>query len=195
MNGEGLVHAYLCDLSILPYPEQLKWKAHNVEPEGGLAKRAWERDFMAQWSTDYDPLLSLRQILQEFPNKDDKGMASALWALGTPPQGRDLNFLGYVVTSSKKVFEDQITALAQIIVEGLSRGEVNRLADELECRDKTLGSLKQLGKVLETLKVDPSFPSRSSIRSLRFKGYEAPRLPTAGHRRSRGINGRSSVSC
>ncbi|MFT3840764.1 MAG: hypothetical protein QM723_27485 [Myxococcaceae bacterium] len=157
VNEEGLVHAYLCDLSLLPHPEQLKWKAHNVAPDGGIAKRAWERDFMAEWPSDYDPLVSLRQALQEFPAADSNGAPTAIWALGHLPPGRDLNFLGYVVTSSRKEFDDQVAALVQIVVEGLNRGEINRLGDELGCReDKQLGSLKQLGKVLDSLKVDPS---------------------------------------
>lgn len=157
VNEEGLVHAYLCDLSLLPYQEQLRWKAHNVAPDGGLAKRAWERDFMAEWQSDYDPLVSLREALREFPAADSNGSPTAIWTLGNPPPGRDLNFLGYVVTSSRKEFDDQVTALVQIVVEGLNRAEINRLADELGCReDKQLGSLKQLSKVLDSLKVDPA---------------------------------------
>jgi hypothetical protein len=59
-----------------------------------------------------------------------------------------------VVTDSRKELEDQISALVQIVIEGLSRGEINRLADGLGCRDdKQLGPLKQLGKVLDELGV------------------------------------------
>lgn len=155
VNPEGLVHAYLCDLSLLPYPEQLRWKVHNVAPDGGISKQAWQRDFMAEWSTDYDPLLSLRHILEEFPTTDGTGAPSRLWALGSAPPGRGLDFLGYVVTDSPKEFDDQVMALVQVVVEGLNRGEVNRLGDALGCRDKQLASLKQLGKVFDALKVEP----------------------------------------
>lgn len=187
VNEEGQVHAYLCDLSLLPHPEQLKWKAYNVAPEGGIAKQAWQRDFMAEWSSDYDPLLSLRQILQEFPATDSKGVRTTIWALGDPPPGRDLNFLGYVVTTSRKEFDDQVTALVQIVVEGLNRGEINRLGDELGCRDdKQLGSLKQLGKVLDCLKVDPAVSKSILDPLVEIQGI---RSRSVAHRGSSTISG------
>lgn len=187
VNDEGLVHAYLCDLSLLPHPEQLKWKAHNVAPDGGIAKQAWERDFMAQWSSDYDPLLSLRQVLQDFPAKDAKGSPTAIWALGNLPPGRDLNFLGYVVTTARKEFDDQVIALVQIVVEGLNRGEINRLGDKLGCReDKQLGSLKQLSKVFESLNVDPALTKLILDPLIEIQGI---RSRSVAHRGSSPISG------
>lgn len=153
VNEEGLVHAYLCDLARLPFTEQLKWKAYNVSPNGGLARQAIERDFMARWSTAYNPLLSLGEALRSFPVMNADGSRVRLWSLGELPPGRDLDFLGYVVTDVKKEFEDQISALVQIVVEGFHKAEINRLGDLLGCRDQALGSLRQLGKVLECLKV------------------------------------------
>ncbi len=76
-----------------------------------------------------------------------------VWALGKLPTTRNLDFLGYVVTESQEEFEDQVLALAQIVVEGLKRGDINSLADALGCRDMQLGSIKQLAKVMESLGV------------------------------------------
>jgi hypothetical protein len=152
VNEEGQVHVYLIDLARLPFEEQLRWKTFNQEPRGPLAQRAITQDFKAEFSEDYDPLLSLLEILEDFPAEDSSGNPCAVWALGTLPETRNLDFLGYVVTDSRKELEDQISALVQIVIEGLSRGEINRLADGLGCRDdKQLGSLKQLGKVLDAL--------------------------------------------
>lgn len=98
-----------------------------------------------------DPLVSLKEILEDFPAEDSTGNLCSLWALGSLPETRNLDFLGYVVTDARKELEDQILALVQIVIEGLSRGEINRLADALGCRDAQLGSLKQFGKVLDAL--------------------------------------------
>lgn len=137
---------------------------------------------MAQWSKDYDPLLSLRQIVETFPTTDRSGLPSKIWALGHLPPGRDLDFLGYVVIESRKEFEDQVMALVQIVVEGLNRGEINRLGDELGCReDNQLGSLKQLGKVLEALTVDPA--TRETILKPLFE-IQAIRSASIAHKGS-----------
>lgn len=154
INDDGQVHAYLIDLSRLPHPVQLLWKAFNEPPKGGIAKRAWKQDFEARWDLDYDALESLLKILRDFPTTDSEGRPVELWALRELPETRGLDFLGYVVTDAKKELEDQLVVLTQIAVEGLKRGTVNRLADKLGCRDKDLGSLKQLGLVMTTLGID-----------------------------------------
>lgn len=146
LNEEGQVHAYLIDLSHVPFEEQLRWKAFNEAPRGGISKVAYQQDFEAKWDGGYDPLVSLRTVLLGFPQNQ-------VWALGHLPETRTVDFLGYVVTESKKELEDQVGALTQIVVEGVSRSHVNALADALGCRDKQLGSLKQLARVMDTLGV------------------------------------------
>ncbi|WP_446808486.1 hypothetical protein ACH50O_14495 [Methylomonas sp. 2BW1-5-20] len=49
INEAGQVHAYLCDLSHLPYAEQLYWKSFNEPPKAGISTRAYRSDFLAQW--------------------------------------------------------------------------------------------------------------------------------------------------
>jgi hypothetical protein len=66
---------------------------------------------------------------------------------------RDLTSLGYVVTESRKEWEDQILSLSQIIVEGLNTSYINKLAETKGCRDKGLASIKQLGKILESISI------------------------------------------
>ncbi|MBX3218998.1 MAG: hypothetical protein KF795_00685 [Labilithrix sp.] len=153
VNEDGQVHVYLVDLAAIPYEEQLGWKRFNEEPKGPIADVAYRQDFKGEWTRNYDPLLSLREIIQSFPAADVDAGNVTVWELGTLPSTRNLDFLGYVVTESQKEFEDQILALTQIVVEGLNRGEINRLADALGCRDKQLGSIKQLAKVMESLMV------------------------------------------
>ena len=184
VNEDGQVHVYLVDLASIPYEEQLGWKRWNEAPKGTIAQRAYTQDFKGEWETEYDPLLSLLQILQEFPAAP-LGCA-AIWALGKLPLTRNLDVLGYVVTESQKEFEDQILTLTQIVVEGLNRAGINGLADGLGCRDKQLGSIKQLARVMEALGV-PSVP-RGAILSPLFELQEC-RSSSVAHRGSSKVIG------
>lgn len=153
INAEGQVHAYICDLAHLPYVEQLYWKSFNEEPRAGLSERAVKTDFKAEWDLEYNPLLSLKQILDSFPTVKSNGATFCIWKLPPSPKTRDINFLNYVVTDSFKEWEDQILALAQIIVDGLCIKSINKFAEQLKCRDSKLGSLKQLSRCLEVVGV------------------------------------------
>ncbi|NSW82201.1 MAG: hypothetical protein HPY90_02850 [Syntrophothermus sp.] len=149
INAEGQVHVYICDLSHLPYQEQLYWKAFNEPPKAGISLRAFKTDFEGEWDEFYDPLQSLKETLRKFPQQDEKGNLCPIWKMPQVPETRDLTFLGYVVTESRKEWEDQILALAQILVEGLNASYINKLAEARGCRDEKLGSIKQLARILE----------------------------------------------
>ncbi|MFX1521448.1 MAG: hypothetical protein ACFFCD_16185 [Promethearchaeota archaeon] len=151
INEEGQVHVYICDLSHLPFQEQLYWKSFNESPKAGISSRSFKTDFEARWDDSYDPLRSLKNTLENFPQQDEQGNQCPIWKMANVSETCDLTFLGYVVTDSRKEWEDQILALAKIIVEGLNASYINKFAEVKSCRDKKLGSIKQLGKVLECI--------------------------------------------
>lgn len=155
INEEGQVHAYICDLSHLPYKEQLYWKSFNESPKAGISQRSFKADFGAQWDKSYDPLRSLKRNLNQFPQNDEQGNPCSIWKMPQVPDTRDLTFLGYVITESRKEWEDQILALSQIIVEGLNKSYINKLAKSQGCHDESLGSIKQLGRILESVSLSP----------------------------------------
>lgn len=155
INEEGQVHVYIYDLSRLPYEEQLRWKAFNEPPKAGISARALKTDFMAQWDLDYDPLRSLKTALEKFPQQDKAGRPSPIWQMPKLPDTRNLDFLGYVVTESRKEWEDQVMTLAQILVEGLNASYIYRLAEARSCRDLDLKAGKQLAKIMEQSGMSP----------------------------------------
>jgi hypothetical protein len=156
INDEGLVVAYISDLSNLPYKEQLRWKAFNVAPVGEISERAYKTDFLGLWDETYEPLSSLKHILIHFPQYDEQGMPSMVWRMPPSPETRDINFLGHVVTDSRKEWEDQILTLGQILVEGLNKQFLKTVASRLGCLDPQLGSIKLIDAILEKLGVPPS---------------------------------------
>ena len=151
INEEGQVHVYLCDLSLLPYQEQLYWKAFNEPPKAGISQRALKTDFDAEWDDSYNPLQSLKEILKDFPQKDEKGNPCEIWQMRRVSKTRDIGFLGYVVTGGQKEWGDQILALARILVEGLNTHYINGLAEALACGDQKLGPIKQLARILKVI--------------------------------------------
>jgi len=154
INKEGQIFAYVYDLSLLPYKEQLYLSSFNEKPKAGISERAFKTDFMASFDIDYDPLLSLKQILEKFPVLKLTNRKFYIWKMPDLPKTRDIKSLNYVVTESIKEWEDQIHILEQILIEGLCTQSINKLAVYLGCRNKELASLKQLIKCLETLSIE-----------------------------------------
>ena len=154
INNVGQVFAYIYDLSLLPYKEQLYLSSFNEKPKDGISERAFKTDFMASFDIDYDPLSSLKQILKKFPVLKLKNEKYYIWKMPDLPKTRSIKSLNYVVTESTKEWEDQILILEQILIEGLCTQSINQLAVSLGCRDEKLASLKQLIKCLETLGID-----------------------------------------
>jgi len=151
INEEGQVHVYICDLSHLPFQEQLYWKSFNESPKASISLRSFKTDFEGCCDEFYNPLQSLKNTLDNFPQQDEHGNQCPIWKMPHVSETCDLTFIGYVVTESRKEWEDQILALAKIIVEGLNASYINKLAETYGCRDKSLGSIKQLGKILESI--------------------------------------------
>ena len=56
VNEAGQVHAYICDLRMLPYQEQIYWRSYNEEPKGTISKRAYENDILGEWASETTPL-------------------------------------------------------------------------------------------------------------------------------------------
>jgi len=136
INEEDQVHAYITDLSRLPYEEQLYWKSYNEKPKAGISSRAINSDFLGKWDFDYDPLFSLKEVLKKFPKISYKGESINIWELPNVPNPNLIENLCYVDTSSKKEWEDQVLNLAKIIIEGLNKKTIIKISKELNCYDK-----------------------------------------------------------
>lgn len=123
INEAGQVHTYLVYLRRLPYEEQLYWKAYNERPKGQISKRAYTTDFEGSWNLDYDPLRSLRNLLEEL------GRARVPW---WTLRSQDLpEQVQYPVTSSPDEWSTEILRLDQLVVEGFEERWLRKKAQEL----------------------------------------------------------------
>ncbi|MFZ9596700.1 MAG: hypothetical protein ACO3A2_11585, partial [Bdellovibrionia bacterium] len=155
INDAGQVHTYACYLARLPYQEQLLWKAHNEPPVGGgISKRAFKTDFLAEWSDSEEPLHDLELALKALLEARLPNDCGNVW---TPKEGtvaKQIASVFYLVTESQKEWKEFNVSLASATVDGLQVGAIKRYAEKLGCYDNTLGSMKQLKKCLETKGID-----------------------------------------
>ncbi|MDR0912662.1 MAG: hypothetical protein LBM96_08720 [Methanobrevibacter sp.] len=157
VNDENQIIIYLKDISGLPYNEQLYWKSFNEKPKAGLPEHMIKSDFEGDWGYDYShPLQSLKQNLGNLPQIHIDGNKFNIWELKSSSPTKNIKNLDYVLTDSKKEWEDQINLLYQIVIEGLNSKTINKLAKKLECHEKCLKSIKQLKKCLKKKEIPES---------------------------------------
>lgn len=113
INSAGQVHTYICDLRGLPNTELLHWKAHNVEPEAPIAKRAHQADFLGEWSSDPDPIGGLAEMLRTWDRS-----SVPWWSLRDPQL---LAQIGPPVTTSRDEWAGAFRDLSQLVAEGLEK--------------------------------------------------------------------------
>ncbi|MGR3296475.1 MAG: hypothetical protein ACUZ8A_09700 [Candidatus Bathyanammoxibius sp.] len=148
-NDVGQIHAYICDLALLPYREQLHWKTHNEEPKAGLSKSTVRRDFYAEPVFDPpDHLSQLKTILNSFPSVEETTKPGPPWML---PSDDSVNRLMYMTGESQKEWENDILDFAQVVIEGFDakflRVLVRKLSPDLPDLER-LGSIKLLDHLL-----------------------------------------------
>ncbi len=123
INEAGQVHAYLQDLSHLPYDEQLYWKSFNEEPKATISKRSYTSDFLGQWTSEPDPLDEIKRTVGAL----DRSPPAWWVARGEPVQ------LAAQYPSQENAAEwgDEIMHLDQLVVEGLKESELRKVATRL----------------------------------------------------------------
>lgn len=110
INDAGQVHAYIGDLARLPYEEQIYWQSFNEWPKGSISKRAHQTDILGVFSTEYDPLNSIKRKVRLL---DDA--APSWWK---PRDEKLAAAARYPATDSVLEWGNEILALDQYLVEG-----------------------------------------------------------------------------
>jgi hypothetical protein len=150
INEAGQVHTYLIYLSRLPYEEQLYWQAFNEWPKADISKRAFTTDIKGEWTTDHDPLLSIKLLVQNL-NEQAPG-----WWKTRAQELQDA--ARYPATDSVSEWGDEILALDHLIVEGFAIKGLRALAEDNRVAvEKEWGSLKVLEVVLAAMGMGADF--------------------------------------
>jgi hypothetical protein len=120
INEAGQVHTYIGYLQNLPFKEQQHWKLYNEWPKAPISKRAFDTDIKGEWTSESDPLQSLRYAVSELDRDPPP------WWHARGSQVRDR--VHYPVTTSSKEWADELLALDQMVVEGFVPSQLRKLA-------------------------------------------------------------------
>jgi hypothetical protein len=165
INEAGQVHTYIGYLQNLPFKEQQHWKLHNEWPKSPISKRAFATDFKGEWTSESDPLQSLRYAVSELDRNPPP------WWRARGSQVRDR--VHYPVTTSSKEWADELLALDQMVVEGFVATEIRKLADASGVKYETSWqSLKLIQEILRTkdsLTAEQTLEPRRRLHHLRSK--------------------------
>ena len=122
INEAGQVHTYIGYLANLPYEEQCYWQSFNEWPKGPISARAYENDFLGNWSSEYDPLRALKHKIHQLDEDPP-----AWWS----PRGEELSDAARCpATDSVSEWGDEILALDQLLIEGFLLKPLQRLAND-----------------------------------------------------------------
>jgi hypothetical protein len=189
INEAGQVHTYIGYLADLPYEEQRYWQSFNEWPKGTISKRAFETDFRGEWSSEYDPLQSLKYKIRQLDE-----ISPPWWKA----RGDELSDAArYPVTDSVSEWGDEILALDQFLVEGFLPKPLQKLVQDAgRTIDKQWKSVRLLQDYLEARGASPdearaTMEPLAKLHSLRsvLKGHAAPTNRSAALKRARTEHG------
>jgi hypothetical protein len=169
VNEAGQIHAYICDLRMLPYTEQLHWLAFNEEPKAGISDRAATNDFKGEFVTYQHPreeIISTMRRWAERPIDWWKMKDKALLDRANIP-----------LSSSTDEWANAFLDLSKLVVEGFRLKEVRKRLDSVSI---SYGEKEQSILLLERLLSGVSHPGTPT----RFEGLRTVQLirsKVAGH--------------
>lgn len=152
------VVVYLGDLGKLSHKEQLYWKSYNTSPDGGVSEVAFRRGILGEWADTDEPALAFKANYERFRTRWREKHG---WELFKPLKPEDEHYWGTLHvpgSENQKEFDDQVMALAKLLIERLNEREIGKLV-RLEEGDK---GITKFAKYLDVMK----FPQRQQFIAL-----------------------------
>ena len=166
-NDSGQIHAYICDLAVIPYEEQLYWLSCNEEPKGDISERAKRNDFLAQWYSIDRPIDRIKSTLLRWESEN----------IGWWQRSDSTEYAGfdYPLSENKKEWEIHFLELAKFVIEGFKPRYLKKILDEKGVtftEEEENKSIILLEKVLAALSGEPKpvdLPNLRYVQTLRTK--------------------------
>ena len=172
------VMVFLGDLGRdLPYEERLHWRQFNVPPGEDMSRTAFRRGFLAEFADASSADLVFRQ---EYARLVAQWEDAQGWPLFLAPSAGDEHILATVrvpVTESQGEFDDQVIALAKLLVDSLNEKELERRVRGLSEGTKGIGKL-------DAFLEQTAFPERVSTIEL-LRSVQQLRSSGSAHRKGR----------
>lgn len=141
-NHDKYIVVFLGDLGRdLPKAERTYWKSYNVPPDGTISSVNWKRSFEARFSDPKKADLYFKYYFDIF-KKD--WYEKYGWYLFKPLHEKDKHYfriLRVPLTNEQHEFDEQILALAKILIDSLNEKEI-----ESQIPGKLPGEIKGISK-------------------------------------------------
>lgn len=141
INKAGQVHAYICDLGLLPYREQQYWQSFNEEPKDSISQRALANDFKGIFFDSTTPLEDLRSIVRRWSE-----MKVQWWQL------REIGLVENIhVPNNRNEWAQSFLNLDKLIIGGFNSGVVLHTLKTMgkdQTKDEKGKSISLMEKVL-----------------------------------------------
>lgn len=119
-NSAGLVEVYLGDLGRdLPADEWSHWLAYNVPPEGEMDEGRFRRDFLNQWASSPDPMLELRNALNDAIRASANLLDGPIWRELDRDLSSQLESLIGPMSTDPASFAQPILTLSKALVDSI----------------------------------------------------------------------------
>lgn len=178
VNEAGQIHAYICDLRLLPFEEQLHWFSYNEPPKTGISERAIINDFQGEFVRSVQPVQKVLSIAQRWSERK-----VAWWQLRNR---KLLERVNTPLTASHDEWAEAFMDLAKLIVEGFETKAIRAKLDLVQIaydkEDKTIALLEKLLNKDEVTGEDQKLDGLRTVQLLRTKikghagGSEAQQL-------------------
>jgi len=150
-NSEGLIQVWLKDLGLIPFREQLHWRAHNVRPAGGISEARYRQDILAEFLEE-PPDLADRMWLAY---RDANAATKREWGfpIFVPLADADTHVahaIAWPIADRAKDRDDQIGAAAKVLCDSIDVSALRRSTGlEIDSKDGPIrGSNDLLGAAL-----------------------------------------------
>ncbi|MGE3318811.1 MAG: hypothetical protein AB7I18_05905 [Candidatus Berkiella sp.] len=181
INDQGQVHTMAIYLINLPYAELCYWLSFNEAPRGDISQRSFDTDFLGKFSGEPDPINELKKALRNLWETKIQPENESLWR--PDKDDFDKTFFGfyYVISENYDQWQSFIQDLSRIVIEGLTKQTINKIAIRLKCHVNDLGSIQLLKKCLQTVgigkeRIDEAISSLTDL-------YKTRSSKTRAHRR------------
>lgn len=141
-HGKDCVSVFLGDLGHLPYAEQLHFASQNIL-KGEISDTFFKSQIDAEFCDSTHPVEVFKRLYYQLRTV---GWEVLGWHIFLPLADGDRHYMSslkLLTHNEQKEFDEQILALAKILVESLNKKELNRFLP-CECKD---GSIQLLANV------------------------------------------------
>lgn len=156
INDDNKVVVWLGDLGRIPYKEQQYWKLYNIKPQGGIEKKFFQRQMMAQFTDSITPEKKLFELLRDLNDSFIKKYGNELFVELSEADQQIKSAFSVPTNGSVTSFQNFLMHLCKITVESINNDLIQSVVSKEKLFDKDnkpFGSRIKLKILLDELNI------------------------------------------